>query len=117
VTEAKASTKNAAAPKKAAAARAEKTGEGATFEFRGLELQLPSKLPLSIAFQWRKVMKDKNGDQFAILGVLENLIGPEQYEAVEQKIDAEKLTIDDDADVLVELIDGVMEALGTTSGE
>lgn len=109
--------KKAAASRKGAAARAETKDQPNTFEFRGLELSLPKKLPLSIAFKWRQVQKDRTGGQFAILDVLEKLIGAEQYEAVEQKIDAEGLTVEDDAEVLFELIDGVMEAFGTTAGE
>lgn len=117
MSQAKASAKKASPSKKGEAARAEKKDGPATFDFRGLELVLPKKLPLSFAFKWRQVQKDRNGDQFAILDVIETLLGAEQFAAIERQIDEEGLTIDDDAQVLVDLIEGVIEAFGVSLGE
>jgi hypothetical protein len=108
----------AAASQKGAAARAEKKAtEKPTYDFRGLELTLPKKLPLSIAMKYRSIMKDRDGSQFAFLDLLEGVIGRDQYELVERKLDEDGLTLDDDAEVLTDLIDGVMGALGTSLGE
>lgn len=114
----KSRAKKAAPAKKGAAARAEKKADAQpTYDFRGLKLTLPKKLPLSIAMKYRSSMKDRDGSQFAFLDLLAGVIGPDQYELVERKMDEDGLTLDDDAEVLTDLIDGVMGALGTSSGE
>ncbi len=119
MSQAKSRTKKAAPEKKGAAARAEKNPEAEkpTYDFRGLKLELPKKLPLSIAMKYRSIMKDRDGSQFAFLDLLEGVIGRDQYELVERKLDEDGLTLDDDAEVLTDLIDGVMEALGSSPGE
>ncbi len=118
MSEAKPAAKKASPSKKGEAARAEKKAdENLTYDFRGLKLDLPKKLPLSVAFKYRRIMKDRDGSQFAFLDLLEGVIGADQYELVEQKLDEEGLTIETDAEVLTDLIDGVMEALGTSPGE
>ncbi|HWC09260.1 MAG TPA: hypothetical protein VG458_09415 [Solirubrobacterales bacterium] len=119
MSQAKAGTKKASPSKKGEAARAEKQqkAQPTTFDFRGLELRLPKQLPLSFAFKYRRIMKDRDGSQFAFLDLLEGVIGTDQFEAVEQKLDEDGLTIDNDAEVLMDLIDGVMAELGTSPGE
>jgi len=99
------------------AARAEKKNTPAVYDFRGLKLTLPKELPLSFAFKYRRIMKDRDGSKFAFLDLLEGVIGADQFEAVENKLDEDGLTLDADAEVLTDLIDGVMAELGTSSGE
>ncbi|HYJ21632.1 MAG TPA: hypothetical protein VEW07_06390 [Solirubrobacterales bacterium] len=115
--QAKAKAKKAAAPKKAAAAQAEKTTEANTFDFRGLTVKLPKKVPLSLAMKYRRMTRDRSGADLAFLDLIEGLVGADQYEAIERKIDAEGLTLDDDAEVLVELAEQAMGVLGMSPGE
>ncbi len=117
MSQAKAKAKKAAAPKKAAAARAETTSEENSFDFRGLKVKLPKKVPLSLAMKYRRMTRDRTGEDLAFLDLIEGLVGPVQYEAIEHKIDAEGLTLDDDAEVLVELAEQAMGILGMSPGE
>lgn len=115
----KAAGKKAVSPsKKGEAARAEKKNEPRVVDFRGLQIALPPKLPLSLALKWRKIRKESGGDDMdASLALFELIIGEDQWEAVAAKCDAEGLTLEDDVEVLGALIDEITGVLGTGPGE
>lgn len=109
--------KKASPSKKGEAARAEKQDQPNTFEFRGLKLTLPKKIPLSLAMRYRRMVRDRKGEDLAFLDLVEGVVGPDQYEAIERKMDEDGLTLDDDAGVLMELVEEALSVLGTSPGE
>jgi ribosome assembly protein YihI (activator of Der GTPase) len=118
MSQAKAKARKASPKSKGEAARAEKSGKAKIVDFRGLKLKFPPKLPLSVALRSRQMQKEAKTDEAgASIGVLELLVGQEQFEAIIEKCDADGLNMDDDLDVIVDLIEDVMGALGVGEGE
>lgn len=106
-----------ASSKKGEAARAEKTVEPRSVDFRGLKIELPSSPPLSLALRWRKIRKEAGNDMDASMALFELMVGEDQWEAVALKCDEEGLTLGDDVEVLGELIDEISDVLGIGPGE
>lgn len=93
----------AASPKRGAAARSEVNGHRPTVEFEGLTLTLPAKIP------FRVVRYMRGGNVEDVAGMLGVLLGEEQLEKV--------WALDIDIDRGGELVDEVMDAMGSDTGK
>jgi hypothetical protein len=103
-------------PDQVAAAKAETTDEQKEITFRGIDLKMPAKLPLSTSFDLAAA--EGQDDPFSILRVLASILGPGQVSQIKAKLDEEKLVLDEvGVKVLSELIETIFAAYGTTSGE
>lgn len=108
-------TKSKAAPKTgAAAARDETAPEPKSFNWRGIDLELPDKLPATIAFDMVDIEK---GGLAPLLGFLTRLLGDEQVQIVRAKLDDDGDALDELDEILTELMDGALSPFGLGLGE
>jgi hypothetical protein len=115
VTEAKASAKKAAAPKKAAAARAEKNAEAKVVDFRGLKLHLPAKLPGTLLFDLADL--ESGNDLRGTMEFIKSLVGAGQYQAIRNKVAEDDIPLDEVDGVLLKLLEDILESSGLSQGE
>jgi hypothetical protein len=115
VSEAKTSAKKAAAPKKAAAARAEKKDETKAVDFRGLKLHLPAKLPGTILFDLADL--EAGNDLRGTMEFIKSLVGAGQYQAIRNKVAEDGIPLDEVDSVLLKLLEDILQASGLSQGE
>lgn len=115
MSEAKAAPKKASARKKAEASGAEAKGEAKTVDFRGLELEIPAKLPGTILFDLADV--EAGRDLQGTMEFLKSLIGQNQYQLVREKVAADGIGFDEVIDVIQKLIEDILEIAGISEGE
>ena len=108
-------TPGKAAAKKAAAARGEKAGKSKTIDFRGLELKLPAKLPGTLIFDLADI--ETGNDLRGTMEFLKSLVGPEQYQAIRNKVAEEQISFDEVEKVLVGLLEDIVGTSGLDLGE
>lgn len=111
-------TAKAAAPDKGAAARAEKETDSKpkVISFRGVELTLPDQLLASVLL---RAVRLRDNDLQGSIRMLESVIGSEQLDLVLDKLDADKVMIDDE-DGMTEvgtLLNNALHEYGLTGGE
>lgn len=116
MSQAKPSTKKAA-PKKGAAARAEKTKETKTVEFRGLKLELPEKIPGTFLWDFNDLLSGDERSLSGFIGLLESLVGFEQSRAVKAKVKEDDLGIEETLEAIEGLLADVFETQGLSLGE
>jgi hypothetical protein len=111
-----ATAKGVAAEKKAAAARAESNGQLEPIKFRGIDLKLMPKLPLSVVGR-ASVLRDD--DVPGIFRTLEAILGREQYQLVMDKLDDDSVDVDNEKGIaeLGDILSKALEAYGLTPGE
>lgn len=115
MSEAKASAKKAAAPKKVAAARAEKKAEAKVVDFRGLKLQLPAKLPGTILFDLADL--ESGNDLRGTMEFIKSLVGTGQYQAIRNKVAEDDIPLDEVDGVLLGLMESILDTSGLAQGE
>lgn len=99
-----------------AAARAEANGKVEPISFRGLELKLRPKLPLSVIARYGVLRENDIAGSFRIL---EAMVGREQFSLLMDKLDEEEIDIDDEKGMteVGELLRSAFIAYGLTEGE
>lgn len=107
-----------AAAARAAAAAAEKGGSEITVRWRKLELVVPARLPLAVAFDLAEAEEDSGGlDQQTLFRVLRAVLGRDQFRQVRNAIADESISIDEGVDVLLDLFQTVTASYGLSPGE
>jgi hypothetical protein len=109
--------KKAAASKKAAAARGEKTDDPKTIEFRGLELVVPAKVPGTLLWDFNEVLAGDERSLTGIINLIGSLVGAEQNQAVRSKVQEDGLDIEETIGALEGLLEEIFEAAGLSAGE
>lgn len=105
---------------RAKAAEAEAADETKTIEFRGVELEVPSKLPKTIKFDLGQIQAQEDAGDVAfgaIYNLLHSLLGAEQMARVRQALAEEGGDFDEDPDWDGELLEAILEGAGITAGE
>jgi hypothetical protein len=103
-----------AAGAKPAAARGEQGSADKTFTWRTLDFTLPPRLPASIAFDMVEI---ETGSLGALFRFLKGLLGPDQLEAIRNKLDADDVPLDDLETVLSEIMNAALDPYGLSLGE
>lgn len=103
-----------AAPDKGAAARSEKNGTPKQITWRKLKIKLPDEMPGTLLFT---IYGDTRGPVFANLALLDEVLGPDQFASVRQKIADDGLSIGDTEDAVDNLAAKVLAKYGMTEGE
>ena len=102
----------------AVAARAEANGDAAdkkTAMFGNLELELPENLPETILFDITDIEAGvEMEDPRPIFRLLRSIVGPEQFTAICNKIEADQLSVGDE---VMDLMGKVLSEYGLTTGE
>ena len=83
--------------------------------FHGLKLEVPAKLPGTLAFDLAD-LEDAEGFG-PTKRLLVSLLGEEQTKQVRAVIEKKNISLDKVADELVKLIDSILEASGTDPGK
>lgn len=110
-------TRKPAAPRKGAAARAEKDAtQQPTIDFRGETLTLPKVLPGTIYFDIAE-LQDNGNDLGLHIRLLTSFIGPDQVQVVRAKIAEDETPFDEVEGTLMEIIQAAFAAYGSASGE
>lgn len=112
-----ASETKAAAEKKAAAAKAESNGGVESIPFRGLDLALKPKCPLSVPAR-AAVLRDQ--DMIGAFRMLESMLADRaEYQRLMDKLDEDEVDIDDEegATQVGDLLRTALERYGLTQGE
>lgn len=112
-----ATAKDKAAPTGAAdAAQAETSDEPKVYEWRGLELELPAKLPGDLAFAYADL--EASGESMgSIVGIVRSLIGDENAQLVRHKIAEDGVALDEVNGVLAGLVNGAFALYGMAEGD
>lgn len=106
------------AAKKATAARAEKSGQPKTFEWRGLKFDLPAELPGVFLWDVQVLQEAGENAQFtALLNVIGSLIGQDRLPEIRQKIADDQVSMEDLPDVVDDLMWGLVGVYGLEPGE
>lgn len=83
-------------------------------EFRGADLSLPSVLDVAPAMRLAAIQRQgEDVDFMQLFGLLQDLLGPEDYAAATDKV----ATADDQSDAFRELAEAVFEGFGMSLGE
>jgi hypothetical protein len=107
-----------AAPKRVAAARAEKTPEPVIVEYRGLNLAVPPSSEWGSELYYLTVDMQTDGatDELAIR-IVKELIGREQFALVREKQREDGLKFVDMQNATIELFNTIFGEFGTSVGE
>lgn len=107
-----------AAPKRVAAARAEKTPEPVIVEYRGLKLAVPPSSEWGSELYYLTVDMQTDGatDELAIR-IVKELIGSEQFALVREKQREDGLKFVDMQNATIELFNTIFGEFGTSVGE
>jgi hypothetical protein len=104
-----------AAPKKGAAARSEKKNTPKAVDFLGLKLKLPAKLPGTILFDLADL--ESGNDLRGTMEFIKSLVGPDQYQAIRNKVAEDEIALEKVDGVLLKLLEDILEASGLSQGE
>ena len=109
--------KDKAAPAGAAdAAQAEAADETKVYEWRGIELELPAKLPGDLAFAYADL--EASGESMgAIVSVVRSLVGEDNVRLVRNKIAEDGVALDEVNGVLAGLVNGAFALYGMAEGD
>ena len=101
---------------KAKAAVAESNGKVEPIDFRGLELTLTPKLPLSVVARFGVLRDD---DVVGAFRILEAVIGRSQYQALMDKLDEEEIDVENEKGMteVGELLNKALARYGLAPGE
>lgn len=104
------------------AAVAEVEDEGRRGEFRGVTLQLPAKLPGTVAFDLGAMQNAQvKGDTMKMLGsmfrFIESVLGDEGLEAVRQKLADDGDSMDEVSSFVTDLVGAITSPYAVTPGE
>jgi len=107
--------KEKAAPKKGAAARAEKAKQAKKVKFRGTEFALAPKIPGSLLFDLADI--ESGRDLAGTMELLKSLLGAGQFQVLRDKVTQEGLDIEETTTALGTLVENILDTYGITEGE
>ena len=117
MSQAKKPAAKAAPSRKGAAARAEKTDETKTVEFRGLTLKLPTTIPGTLLWDFNDLLSGDERSFSGFVGLLGSLVGHEQNRMVRAKVEQDGLSIDETFEALEQLLSDIFDTQGLSLGE
>jgi len=87
-----------------------------TVKFRDLELELPTDLPGTVAFDWAEI-EDGKKDVSPVMNLIKSIVGRDQFNRIYEKVGDDGLGMEETLEAISKLSEEIFASYGTSLGE